>query len=429
MPPDREHPSLPPPSCGNPEYYEILKKVAAEAQRGHNVNWIRALRRAMDSLSRYPLSFTQPKQAQQLANIGPAIVSVLERCIKEAGGHIEEDEADAPESQGAQEDGGKDEGQREAPLTKEKSYIPRRRSGGYALLIALHRLTERHGEGVGKIELIHEAAPLSQNSFTSPLPGSRYTAWSSMKTLREHELIHSYGRPVRYRLTERGQSLAQRLATTLAEEEGTSRVIDLCQEPRLSQASNNLQPERTLQDNPTGVHLQTPNLPTLSPLRQVHFPPKSFKKQSRLRQSGAQRVIYLIEGFSRSFPGLCPRVTLETVQSALSRLVLHHGFTIHHTTSLEGSISYLTSLTRRMMARYEGKDIMGMDEVTRTFTALSDTPFPTNPLLTYQAFQAMTEKSTGRTVKEMWLRMLVSIHGVGVDKALSISRRFPTPMR
>lgn len=90
MPPNRQHPALPAPSCGNPQYYEILSKMAAEAQTGRNANWIRALRRAMHSLSLYPLPFSQPREAQQLANIGPAIVNVLERSIKAAGGHIEE---------------------------------------------------------------------------------------------------------------------------------------------------------------------------------------------------------------------------------------------------------------------------------------------------------------------------------------------------
>lgn len=72
---------------------------------------------------------------------------------------------------------------------------------------------------------------------------------------------------------------------------------------------------------------------------------------------------------------------------------------------------------------------MALDEADDRLSPWSDDPFHENPLLTYQSFQSLTEKSIGRTVKETWLRMLMSIHGIGVEKALSVARRFPTPMR
>lgn len=87
-----------------------------------------------------------------------------------------------------------------------KEYIPAYRSGGYALLVALHRAGE---DMLTKEQLIDMAQSHCDSSFTAPSdPSKHYTAWASMKTLTEKNLVYCRGRPKRYCLTDIGDQVA-----------------------------------------------------------------------------------------------------------------------------------------------------------------------------------------------------------------------------
>ncbi|KAF3160707.1 Crossover junction endonuclease mus81 [Orbilia oligospora] len=90
-----------------------------------------------------------------------------------------------------------------------KQYIPRARSGGYAILMALSEL--EYGDSIGKDELCRRAQPYCDSSFT--LAGNagetyKYTAWASMKTIKEHNYVSQRGRPALFCLTDYGWDAA-----------------------------------------------------------------------------------------------------------------------------------------------------------------------------------------------------------------------------
>ncbi|KAK6356718.1 Crossover junction endonuclease mus81 [Orbilia javanica] len=90
-----------------------------------------------------------------------------------------------------------------------KQYIPRVRSGGYAILMALSEL--EYGQSIGKDELCRRAQPYCDSSFTlAGNPGDlhKYTAWSSMKTIKEHNYVSQRGRPALFCLTPAGWDAA-----------------------------------------------------------------------------------------------------------------------------------------------------------------------------------------------------------------------------
>ncbi|MEQ2251741.1 Crossover junction endonuclease mus81 [Ilyodon furcidens] len=62
-----------------------------------------------------------------------------------------------------------------------------------------------------KMELQSEAQPLCDKSFTVPDLGSKYTAWSSVSTLIQKNLLIKTHNPARYSLTDEGLALAERL--------------------------------------------------------------------------------------------------------------------------------------------------------------------------------------------------------------------------
>lgn len=100
---------------------------------------------------------------------------------------------------------------------KAKPYVPALRSGAYALLLGLATLGEHAAQGMTKARLIEVAQPFCDSSFTAPTdPTKFYTAWNSMKTLIQKELVYEHGRPLRkYALSEEGWEVAKRIQKTL----------------------------------------------------------------------------------------------------------------------------------------------------------------------------------------------------------------------
>lgn len=62
-----------------------------------------------------------------------------------------------------------------------------------------------------KAEIIQQGKDLINSSFTKPEPGSRYTAWSSMRTLLTKNLVSKASHPPKFSLTEEGLILAKKL--------------------------------------------------------------------------------------------------------------------------------------------------------------------------------------------------------------------------
>lgn len=105
---------------------------------------------------------------------------------------------------------------------KAKPYIPSLRSGPYALILALSSMPEESLQSLSKKELVERAQPYCESSFTVPSEsGKFYTAWNSMTTLVNKDLVQEKGRPLRkYALTEDGWEVARRIKVVQAGEIG-----------------------------------------------------------------------------------------------------------------------------------------------------------------------------------------------------------------
>ncbi|KAL6058967.1 Crossover junction endonuclease mus81, variant 2 [Balamuthia mandrillaris] len=109
-----------------------------------------------------------------------------------------------------------------------RKYIPRYRSGAWALLQALIRAEQeeivRNYPGyLSKKQLLDLAGPYCDSSFYAESTGfgsgqNFYTAWNSMATLIGKGLVQKKGAPAKYSLTESGRQLAQSLLAAEQEE-------------------------------------------------------------------------------------------------------------------------------------------------------------------------------------------------------------------
>lgn len=90
------------------------------------------------------------------------------------------------------------------------SWVPKRRSGSWAILIALHK-NKGSQKGLRKEDIIASASEYCDVSFTAnPAARDFYSAWDGIKTLLNRELVEVFGRaPKLYQLTEAGVAMAK----------------------------------------------------------------------------------------------------------------------------------------------------------------------------------------------------------------------------
>ncbi|KAL2911521.1 Crossover junction endonuclease mus81 [Polyrhizophydium stewartii] len=103
---------------------------------------------------------------------------------------------------------------RSNPPQTARIYVPRYRSGGYAIVIAMTKHMPEAGF-MSKHEIIEAGQPYCDSSFTAPnvnVSISR-TAWNSMATLISKGLVYRFGFPHRFMLTEEGRELGLRLVS------------------------------------------------------------------------------------------------------------------------------------------------------------------------------------------------------------------------
>ncbi len=188
-------------------------------------------KKARDSLRSCPLTLTHPSETQALNGFGPKICERLEQRLKE---HCEENGLPMPKRKSittnlgcncladrphagrkhvsdALDEAALDMTPAKKPRKSKKPYVPQLRSGAYALILGLSSIDE--SECVSKQQLIELAQPHCDASFTATKDTTTfYTAWNSMKTLVDKDLVKETSRPQRrYALTDEGWEVAGKL--------------------------------------------------------------------------------------------------------------------------------------------------------------------------------------------------------------------------
>lgn len=125
-------------------------------------------------------------------------------------------------------DGGENPSKAARKPRKKKAYVPALRSGAYALVLALSSIPEDSLRSFSKSELIILAQPHCDSSFEVSSEGNKfYSAWSSMKTLTEKDLVQEMGRPSRkYYLSDEGWEVARKIRAVQDQGHGLNLAMD-----------------------------------------------------------------------------------------------------------------------------------------------------------------------------------------------------------
>ncbi|KAI1434499.1 hypothetical protein GGR50DRAFT_687575 [Xylaria sp. CBS 124048] len=203
----------------NPLLLGWVKEWVDEA-RERNSKGLTTYKHAYESLKACPVTFQHPSQLQQLKGFGPKLCDRLTEKLKQ---HLQENGLPMPKHPrkwrvpglNDQDEEEEEDLQSRPPKRprKAKAYVPTLRSGAYALILGLATLDEDAHVGLTKPQLIEVAQPHCDASFTAPShTTSFYTAWNSMRTLIDKDLVFERGRPLRrYALSDDGWEVARRL--------------------------------------------------------------------------------------------------------------------------------------------------------------------------------------------------------------------------
>ncbi|CAG4935713.1 unnamed protein product [Parnassius apollo] len=137
------------------------------------------------------------------------------------------------------------------------------------------------------------------------------------------------------------------------------------------------------------------------------------EQKFRLRRCGIENVIYMVECYgSNKNVGL----PMQSLMQALANTRVLDGFTIHKTKSLAYSVRFLAMLTKRLIIRYKDKTLIG-----------TEAPPEKNVLMTFNYFNKSSAKNKALTVTEAFIKILLQLKGVSVEKAVAITSQYKTP--
>ncbi|KAI0176323.1 crossover junction endonuclease MUS81 [Hypoxylon sp. FL1284] len=237
--------------CANPLLLGWVEEWVDQA-RERNSKGFTTYRKAYAALKACPVTFQHPSQLQQLKGFGTKLCDRLTEQLKK---HCRENGLPMPKRPrrsiipGLANEDGDEQGNEERPPKRQRKarpYVPTLRSGPYALILGLATLDEGTRNGMTKAQLIEVAQPHCDASFTTPPdPRSFYTAWNSMKSLVDKDMVDERGRPTRrYTLTDEGWEVARRIQQTLNPGQPGPAVPTLSAQS--SQAAQADPPRRTL---------------------------------------------------------------------------------------------------------------------------------------------------------------------------------------
>ncbi|KAL9610250.1 MAG: hypothetical protein Q9167_005046 [Letrouitia subvulpina] len=205
--------------CANPLWLEWLKEWLDTA-RERQLKTAIVYKKAYDSLKTCPIELHHPSEVLKLQGFGPKICDRLTERLQQ---YCDENGLQMPKKKSRKRPSGDLESLEtnvdltpaKKPRKSKKPYVPALRSGAHALIMALSNISEN--ECLSKQQLLELAQPYCDSSFAAPKDStSFYTAWNSMKTLVDKDLVKESTRPhKRYSLTDEGWEIAERIKHTV----------------------------------------------------------------------------------------------------------------------------------------------------------------------------------------------------------------------
>uniref|UniRef100_A0A182QZJ7 Crossover junction endonuclease MUS81 n=1 Tax=Anopheles farauti TaxID=69004 RepID=A0A182QZJ7_9DIPT len=148
------------------------------------------------------------------------------------------------------------------------------------------------------------------------------------------------------------------------------------------------------------------------------------EQKFRLKQCGLPNVIYLIEHLGKNRQVGVPEATLT--QAALNTYV--QGFTVKYTENHHHTVMYLSVMTNFLNSSLKNKLFL---DVTHRPATDDSTQFrfanQTVPLFSFDYFYKQSSKTRDCTVRDIFMKQLLQIKLLTIEKVNAIVDKYPTP--
>uniref|UniRef100_A0A8B9LLS4 Crossover junction endonuclease MUS81 n=1 Tax=Astyanax mexicanus TaxID=7994 RepID=A0A8B9LLS4_ASTMX len=480
-------------SCPNPLFLSWLTEMRDHAkEKGQKTQYV--YQKAINSLKKYPLPLKNGKEAKILQNFGDGICKILDERLQK---YYKENGVNAPVhslpsgfapaqpciliiffcflQKNAEDRSGTAKGGKK----KKRDYVPQKRSGGYAVLVTLYRHSQIPGSKgfMFKNELQTEAQSLCDKSFTVPDLGSKYTAWSSVSTLIQKDLLLKTHNPARFSVNLIFLFVcfsSLRVGPTIATSETwaqcaapVSSLSDISREAYLlpglydivlcvdfieTTGGNTARKQelvKELQRNGVMFDIRKLNVgdflwvarEKVTPVPGQLRPPVAkelvldyiierkriddlcgsimdgrFREQKfRLKRCGLHKPIYLVEECGSA--GAHLSLPESTLKQAIVNTQVVDGFFVKRVQDVKESAAYLTVMTRYLQKLYQ---------VLLDLTTIEN---PNCNLISFTEFNCGAVKNKCQTVRDVFARQLMQISGISGDKAAAILEHYSTVSR
>ncbi|XP_058815642.1 crossover junction endonuclease MUS81-like [Topomyia yanbarensis] len=153
------------------------------------------------------------------------------------------------------------------------------------------------------------------------------------------------------------------------------------------------------------------------------------EQKFRLKQCGLANIIYLIEHLGNNRQVGVPASTLS--QAALNTLV--QDFAVKYTENHQHTVLYLSVMTKLLNKNIKDKqfwNITNLPQETIKATAMDfSLKQRTIPLISFEIFNKQSLKNRECTVREIFMKQLLQIKLLTIEKVNAIVERYPTAKR
>ncbi|XP_061816561.1 crossover junction endonuclease MUS81 isoform X3 [Nerophis lumbriciformis] len=478
------------PACPNPLFLKWLTELRDEArEKGLKIQY--TYQKAINSLNKYPLPLRDAKEAKILQNFGDVICKILDSKLQQYHTEHGQDSPVHALPEGVSSPGRSDNNK--APPTKKnnarekegggekkkkkREYVPQKGSGGYAVLLTLYRQSQMPGSKgfMFKMELQAEAQHLCNKSFAVPDLGSKYTAWSSVATLVQRNLLVKTHSPAR--LTQPMNEVLSRGCLL----PGTYDIVLCVDFIETTGGSHHRKHELVKELQTNGVHFDVRKLNVgdflwvarekVAPMSgrtcgTFPFPlclhqliaiilmslfaaagrelvldfvierkrmddlcgsiiDGRFKEQKfRLKRCGLRKPIYLVEEQGKAAAHLS--LPEKTLQQAIVNTQVVDGFFVKRVQDVRESAAYLSIMTRYLTKVYQNRTLVCRSRERDGDPDCDDDPRSCS-LMSFAEFNYGAIKNKSQTVREAFARQLMQVSGLSGDRAAAILERYSTP--
>lgn len=145
------------------------------------------------------------------------------------------------------------------------------------------------------------------------------------------------------------------------------------------------------------------------------------EQKFRLQHSGIVNLIYLIESHGNNQNAGLP---IQNILQAAVNTQVQNGFDVKFTDNHNDSILYLSVLTNILVKKFNNKVLISCaKDDLKPIDDRSDFV----PLMKFMEFNALSSKTKHLTAREIFIKQLLQLKLLSVDKVLAITSVYPTP--